>query len=170
VHDAHRDLARWGCALALYRIQEALAGVIDNFPVRWIGALMQVVVFPLGRHFRLPSDRLGGRVARSLLEDHAARESLTGDVFVPPAHEPGLGRLEAALDRAVDAIPIETKLRDLMREGKLDRAPGYMLDDHALAAGLITQADYDRLNAARDARDEVIQVDAFGFEEYKSLH
>jgi acyl-CoA dehydrogenase len=170
VHDAHRDLARWGCALALYRIQEALAGVIDNFPVRWIGVLMKVVVFPLGRHFRLPSDRLGGRVARSLLEDHAARLSLTEDVFVPPAHEPGLGRLEAALDRAVDAIPIETKLRDLVREGKLDRAPGYMLDDHALAAGLITQADYDRLNAARDARDEVIQVDAFGFEEYKTLH
>jgi acyl-CoA dehydrogenase len=170
VHDAHRDLARWGCALALYRIQEALAGVIDNFPVRWIGALMQVVVFPLGRRFRPPSDRLGGRVARSLLEDHAARESLTEDVFVPPAHEPGLGRLEAALDRAVDAIPIETKLRDLVREGKLDRAPGYMLDDHALAAGLITQGDYDRLNAARDARDEVIQVDAFGFEEYKTLH
>lgn len=170
VHDAHRDLARWGCALALYRIQEALAGVIDNFPVRWIGVLMKVVVFPLGRHFRLPSDRLGGRVARSLLEDHDARLSLTEDVFVPPSHEPGLGRLEAALDRAVDAIPIETKLRDLVREGKLDRAPGYMLDDHALAAGLITQEDYDRLNAARDARDEVIQVDAFGFEEYKTLH
>jgi acyl-CoA dehydrogenase len=170
VHDAHRDLARWGCALALYNIQNALAGVIDNFPVRWLGALMKVVVFPLGRRFRPPSDRLGGRVARSLLEDHDARLSLTTDVFVPPAHEPGLGRLEAALDRAVGAIPIETKLRDLVRAGELDRAPGYMLDDHALAAGLITRADYDHLNAARDARDEVIQVDAFGFEEYKTLH
>jgi acyl-CoA dehydrogenase len=170
VHDAHRDLARWACALALHRIQDALAGVIDNFPVRWIGALMKLVVFPLGRRFRPPSDRLGGRVARSLLEDRAARVSLTADVFVPPPHEPGLGSLEAALDHAVDAIPIETKLRDLVREGKLDRAPGHMLDDLALAAGLITRPDYDRLNAARDARNEVIQVDAFDFEEYKRLH
>jgi acyl-CoA dehydrogenase len=169
-HDSHRDLARWSCALALYRIQEALAGVIDNFPVRWLGWGMNLVVFPLGRRFRLPNDKLGGRVARSILEDRSARLSLTEDVFVPPPHEPGLGTLEAALDQAVDAVPIETKLRDLVREGKLDRAPGYMLDDHALAAGLISQADYDRLNAARDARDEVIQVDAFGFEEYKQLH
>src|SRR5690606_37550434 len=162
-----RDLARWGCALALHRIQEALAGVIDNFPVRWIGWVMNLVVCPLGRRFRPPNDRLGGRVARSLLEDRAARLSLTEDVFVPPAHEPGLGSLEAALDQAVDAVPIETRLRDLVREGKLDRAPGHLLDDHALAAGLISQAEYDRLNAARDARDEVIQVDAFGFDEYR---
>lgn len=163
-------LVRWSCEHALHRIQEALLGVIENFPVRWIAGLMRLVVFPLGARFRPPSDRVGGRVARELLEDRDARLHLTADIFVPAPHEPGLGMLDAALDRAVGAIPIETKLRDLVRAGQLDRSPGYMLDDHALAAGLITQAEYDHLNAARDARDEVIQVDAFDFEEYKRIH
>ncbi|MCB1564246.1 MAG: DUF1974 domain-containing protein, partial [Xanthomonadales bacterium] len=52
--------------------------------------------------------------------------------------------------------------------GLLDRAPGHELDDHALEAGLITQDEYDRLNAARDCRNEVIQVDAFDPEAFRT--
>ena len=91
-------------------------------------------------------------------------------MYVPPADEPGLGALEAALDKAVRAIPVETKLRDAVRAGKLDRAPGYMLDDLGLAAGVISKAEYDLLNEARDARDEVVAVDAFEPEVYRTLH
>ena len=40
----------------------------------------------------------------------------------------------------------------------------------ALAAGLITQAEYDQLNDARDARNEVIQVDSFTPDVFRTLH
>ena len=118
---------------------------------------------------RPPSDALGQQVARDILEDREGRMTLTSDVFMPPQDEVGLGALEAALDKAVRAIPVETKLRDAVRAGALDRAPGHMLDDLGLAAGVISQAEYDLLNEARDARDEVIQVDAFDPETFKSL-
>lgn len=163
-------LARWSVELCLHRVQEALVGVLDNLPVRWIAVLLKFAIFPLGARFRPPSDRLGTDVARAILEDREARQSLTGDVFVPPPGEPGLGALEAALDKAVRAIPVETKLRDAVRAGKLDRAPGYMLDDLGLAAGVISKAEYDLLNDARDARDEVVAVDAFPPDVYKKLH
>ena len=163
-------LARWSVALCLFRIQEALVGVLDNLPVRWIAVLLRLAIFPLGARFRPPSDRLGAEVARAILEDREARHTLTSDVFVPPASEPGLGALEAALDKAVRAIPIETKLRDAVRAGKLDRAPGHMLDDLGLAAGVITREEYDLLNEAREARDEVVAVDAFDPEAYRILH
>ena len=163
-------LACWSAELCLYRIQEALRGVLDNLPVRWIAVLLRLAIFPLGARFRLPSDRLGSEVARDILEDREARRTLTADVFVPPADEPGLGALEAALDKAVRAIPIETKLRDAVRAGKLDRAPGYMLDELGVAAGVISGEEYERLNDARDARDEVVAVDAFDPELYRQLH
>ncbi len=163
-------LARWSVELCLYRVQEALVGVLDNLPVRWVAVLLKFAIFPLGVRFRPPSDRLGAEVARAILEDREARHTLTGDVFVPPASEPGLGALEAALDKAVRAIPVETKLRDAVRAGKLDRAPGYMLDDLGLAAGVISKAEYDLLNDARDARDEVVAVDAFEPSVYRNLH
>ncbi|MBB5208058.1 acyl-CoA dehydrogenase [Chiayiivirga flava] len=163
---AMRDLMLWSVDLCLQRTQEALRGVIDNFPLRPVAWLLRVAVFPLGARFRAPSDRLGGRIAREVLEDRATRLALTGDVFVPPPHEPGLGRLEAALDQAVGAIPIETKLRDAVRAGRLERAPGHLLDDIGLAAGVISAEEYARLNEAREARDEVIAVDAFDPQEF----
>ena len=43
----------------LYRFQEAMAGVIDNFPVAGARPLMRAVVFPLGRRFKPASDALG---------------------------------------------------------------------------------------------------------------
>jgi acyl-CoA dehydrogenase len=168
--DHHRDLARWGLFHALNEIEEALLGVIDNLPSRGAALALRALVFPFGARLRAPNDRLGGAVARSLLEDRAARLDLTQDVFVPPPTELGLGKLEAALDQAVRALPIETKLRDAVRRGLIDRAPGHLLDDLALAAGVITPAEYALLNEARAARDEVIQVDAFAPATYSTLH
>ena len=167
---ANYGLVRWSVELCLFRVQEALLGVLENLPNRTLAWLIDLLVFPLGARFRPPSDRLGARVARDILEDRDARKTLTRDVYIPAGDQPGLGALEAALDKAVAALPIETKLRDAVRAGNLDRAPGHMLDDLGLAAGVITQEEYDRLNDARDARDEVIQVDAFDPEIYKSLH
>ena len=89
---------------------------------------------------------------------------------MPPPTEEGLGTLEAALDKAVRAIPVETKLRDAVRAGKLDRAPGYMLDDLGRKAGMITEDEYRLLQDADEARNEVIAVDAFDPEIFKTLH
>jgi acyl-CoA dehydrogenase len=163
-------MAQWSVSTALYRIQEALLGVMENFPVRWLGRLLKIIAFPFGARFRPPGDRLGARVARALLEDRDARRGLTGEMYVPPAEEPGLGRMEAALTKAVRALPVETKLRDAVRAGLIDRAPGHMLDDIGLAAGIITQEEYGLLNEARDCRDEVIQVDAFDADSYRQVH
>ncbi|HET8900033.1 MAG TPA: acyl-CoA dehydrogenase [Rhodanobacteraceae bacterium] len=164
------DLARWGVALALYRIQQALLGILDNLPSRGAAWLARWVIFPLGPRFRPPSDALGRRVARAILEDREARRNLTPDIFVPPPDEPGLGRLEAALDQAVRALPIEAKLRDAVRDGRLERVPGDLLDDLGLAAGILTEQEYQQLDDARSARDEEVQVDSFSAEEYKALH
>ena len=46
--------------------------------------LLSWTIFPLGARFRPPSDKLGARVARDILEDREARINLTADIFVPP--------------------------------------------------------------------------------------
>ena len=167
---ANFNLACWSAEHCLYRVQEALRGVLENLPMRAAAWWLSWVIFPLGARFRPPSDKLGARVARDILEDREARLNLTGDIFVPPQDEPGLGVLEAALDKAVRAIPVETKLRDAVRAGQLDLAPGYMLDEMGLKAGVITQEEYQTLQDAEAARNEVIAVDAFDAETFKTLH
>jgi acyl-CoA dehydrogenase len=167
---ANYNLARWCAEHCLYRVQEALLGVIESLPMRTAAFALGWAIFPLGARFRPPSDKLGARVARDILEDREARISLTEDIFVPPPTEVGLGALEAALDKAVRAIPVETKLRDAVRAGTLDRAPGHMLDDLGLAAGVITADEYQWLQEADAARNEVVAVDAFDAQTFKSLH
>ena len=100
-------------------------------------------------------------MSRGLLEDRDARLALTQGLYIPPPDEPGLGRLEAALDRAVEALAVEARIRDAVRNGRLDRAPGDELLANAVAAGVITSADRETVLAADELRAEVIKVDAF---------
>jgi acyl-CoA dehydrogenase len=162
-------LVRWASTLALYNIQEALRGVLDNLPNRVVALVLRGIVFPFGARLRPPSDKLGGAVARGLLENREARRSLTTDIYIPPPDEAGLGHLEAALEKAVEALAVETKLRDAARAGIIDRAPGDVFADRALAANIISEDERKRLSEADEARDEAIQVDAFDPQTYKTL-
>ena len=159
----------WSCEHALFEIQRALLGILDNLPSRPAAWLLRILIFPLGPRRRPPSDRLGGAVARELLEDRAARHELTKHIYKPPAHEPGLGKLEAALEKAVAAHAVETKIRDAVRSGLLDRAPGDELLELALDARIITEDERQTVLDADEARAEVIEVDAFDPETFLTL-
>jgi acyl-CoA dehydrogenase len=160
---------KYACVEALYRIQSALAGVLENLPNRPAAWALRALIFPLGARYRPPNDKVGGAVARELLEDRAARLHLTTDIYIPSHDEPGLGRLEHALDHAVAALAVETKIRDAVRAGRLDRAPGDVLLERALADGIITEEERQTVLDADEVRDEVIQVDAFGSEAFQAL-
>jgi acyl-CoA dehydrogenase len=86
---------------------------------------------------------------------------LTADLFLPPADEPGLGQLEAALARAGEARAVERRLRDAVREGRLDHAPGLALAQRAHESGLIGDDDLALLTRADEAREAAIAVDDF---------
>ena len=159
-------LVRCACAHALYQIQSALVGVLENLPNRVVASALRPLVFPLGARYRPPSDQVGAAVARGLLEDRQARLDLTTGIYVPQPDEVGLGRLEAALDRAVAALAVETKVRDAVRAGRLDRAPGDILLDRAVKAGIITADEHRHVLKADELRNEVIQVDAFAPETF----
>ena len=159
----------WSCVHALYQIQTALVGVLDNLPNRAAAWALRPLVFPLGARHRPPSDELGGAVARGLLEDRQVCRSLTSDIYVPPPQEPGLGRLEVALDQALAALAVEKKARDAVRAGLIDKAPGDMLLDRAMEGGIITGEERQHVLDADEVRDEVIQVDAFDPETFRTL-
>ena len=169
-HDREPDWAipfvRFSCEHALHEIQEALQGVLDNLPNRPAAWAVRPLVFPLGVRYRPATDATGALVARGLLEEHDARAGLTAGIYTPPATEPGLGRLEAALHEAVAAHRVETKIRDAVRAGRLDKAPGDVLLDAALKAGIVSRDEYEQVLQADRVRDEVIQVDAFSAADY----
>src|SRR5262249_54195834 len=56
---ADAPLMHWAIWDAMFKAQNALEGVISNFPNRVISAIMRRAVFPLGRPYVVPSDQLG---------------------------------------------------------------------------------------------------------------
>jgi acyl-CoA dehydrogenase len=158
-----QDLAffRWSTRHALFQAEVALLGVLDNLPSRPAAWLLRGIVFPLGPRNRAPSDRLGGEAARALLDDREERARLTRDVYIPAATEPGLGRLEATLDKVVAAAPAEAKIRAALRARKIERGAAASLVDRARDAGVISVAEQRLILEAREARDDLIQVDSF---------
>ena len=156
-----RPIVRWVSEHAIHQGEQALVGVLDNLPNRVVAWGLRTLVFPRGPQAKPPGDKLGGRVARALLEDGELRRRLTRDIYVPKAEEPGLGRLEAALSKCVEALAVEAEIRDAIRAGKLDRAPGDTVIERALEAGIIDEEDALKLKEAEEARAEAIRVDSF---------
>lgn len=166
-----RDLAlvSWSLELALYNIQQALKGILENLPGP-VAFAQCALVFPLGANLKPPSDALGQRVAASLLDDGEARRSLTSDIYVPKGEDQGLGRLEGALAAVVRARAAERKVKDAQRAGRLDaQRDRAKLIAAAVAAGVLTEDERALLAEADAARDAAIQVDAFAPEVYRTL-
>jgi acyl-CoA dehydrogenase len=173
-HDAGRPaedlpLLRWAYDLALWRIQEALVGVLDNLPSGIAASLLRLLVFPLGARLRPPNDHLGSELAHGMLDSNDMRLRLTRDIFVPDAIEEGLGRLEAALSVISAARPAQRKALKAIAANLLEREPIGSLAERALGQGFITADEAQSLNMAAKLQDTAIQSDSFAQGEYVTL-
>jgi len=163
---ADAPLLHWAIWDAMFKAQNAFEGVISNFPNRIIAAMMRRVVFPLGRPYVVPSDKLGHDVARILIEPSAARDRLTAGMYLSDSPDNPLAQIERALASALAAEPIEARLRAAVKDGRVDAKlpPGAGIDTlvaRAQEAGVVTAAEGAAIIAARDLAAEVIRVDDF---------
>jgi acyl-CoA dehydrogenase len=159
-------LMHWAIWDAMFNAQNALEGVISNFPNRLVAALMRRVVFPLGRPYVIPSDKLGHEVARLLIEPSATRRRLTGGAYISQDPDDPGNLIECALAATIAAAPFEAKIRAATRDGRLAAAPppGAGIEwpiDSAASAGVITAVEADVLREARELAERVIRVDDF---------
>lgn len=162
---ADEPLLHWAMTDCLYRAQQGLVTLLDNYPYRWLARLMRFWVFPFGRCYAPPSDRLSDRVTRLVLEPGEARERLTAGLYVPQTRNEPLGRLEHALHLSLAAAPILTRIREAMRQQRLLHGDPEQSLVAALDAGVISPEDAETVRDAVIARREVVEVDEFTPEE-----
>jgi acyl-CoA dehydrogenase len=154
-------LVRWGCETMLHRIQSAYDELIQNFPNRPIGRLMRFLLFPLGKPYRPPTDRLDHQTAGILQTTSAARDRLTAGIFVPNDPRDSVGRIEAALAKVIAAEPVEEKLRAAIRSGRLRPQDSESVLVEGVRQGVIQKHEEELVREAEALRREAITVDAF---------
>jgi acyl-CoA dehydrogenase len=158
---ADAPLMHWAIWDAMFKAQTALEGVISNFPNRLIAALMRRTVFPLGRPYVVPSDRLGHEVARLLIEPSATRDRLTAGMYLPKAEGDSMRALEAALEATLAAEPIEARIREAQKDGRFSVSLAEDRAAAALAASVITADELGLVRRAKRLVDQVVRVDDF---------
>jgi acyl-CoA dehydrogenase len=158
---ADLPLLEWALQDALARIQVAFDGVLANFPNRPLAWLMRGLMFPLGRAFHGPSDRLGHEVAALLMEPSAVRDRLTAGMYLPQDGAEPLAELETALRAALAAEPVEAKLRAARKAETVSGHSLREMADDAASKDIITKEENETLQTAHALRRQVIMVDDF---------
>ncbi|MEE8157410.1 MAG: acyl-CoA dehydrogenase [Gammaproteobacteria bacterium] len=112
-------LVEWTCRSLMYRAQEQLHGLLRNFPHRLIATLIRFFIFPRGRTYYAPADRLGAKVVDLIMNPTATRERLCDGIYKTPDPENPLGLLQEALVLATELEPLERRLRDAVKTGEI---------------------------------------------------
>jgi acyl-CoA dehydrogenase len=159
-------VVEWACRNLLYHAQEQLHGFLRNFPNRLLAGTLRALIFPRGRIYSAPGDRLGHQVAALVTAPTQVRERLCQHVY--RRLEPGnpLGLLQEALTLAGELDPLLKRLRvEGVRTGRVSALdlPGQI--QQALAAGLLSETEAAALREYDRKVMNLIHVDDFAPEQ-----
>ncbi|MCK7547822.1 acyl-CoA dehydrogenase [Marinobacter koreensis] len=174
-----RPLVDWCLQTCLRDLQQSMRSAIINFPVAPLRWPLRLLVFPLGATgLNGPDDRLGTRVARSIVDDTPVRMRVSRGVYLNTDPDDPLGRVLNAYQLANETAGMRSRLHDAIRnrdEDELDAIALLMghqrkeLVDWACEQGVIKEDECDKLEEALTALYDVIRVDAFDGDGLKAL-
>ncbi len=161
-------LLDWAMQDALYNIQQSFDGVIKNFPNALVRSLLSILVFPLGRGFSPPSDHLGHQIATLLMQPGAVRDRLTAGIYIPDDEQDAVGALEAALTSTLICEPLQVKLQEARKAGKLNALEELLRIAEARDQDIISAEEALQLERDYALRRKVIMVDDFAPEQLRA--
>jgi acyl-CoA dehydrogenase len=154
-------LVRWSSLTCLYQIQQSIDELLNNFPNRWLAYFLRLLIFPIGKHFTKPDDKLGHKVAQLVLSPTPTRYRLAEGAFTSAVPGNMLAVMEDALLKVIAAEPVEKIVNAAVRD-KLIK--GENLIEQATAActkQIISEEQLALLLLAEAARMNAIAVDDF---------
>ena len=154
-------LLHWACQYSLHRAQQSLLAVFWLLPSRIPATLLRSAMFPLGKPYSPPQDKLVGQLAQLLLNDNPSRERLTAGIYINDNPEDATGRIEVAFKAVLMAAPTEAKLHAAQKQGNLSKGSLTSVLQEAIATGIINAAEAELISKAEDARVNAIRVDDF---------
>ncbi len=161
-------LLHWAMQDALYKIQQALKGVIQNFPNRLLCWKLSALIFPLGAHLSPPSDQIGHQIATLLMQPGAARDRLTAGIYLPDDEQEAVGALESALHSTLLCEPLQAMLAEAGKAGKLKQIEELLRIAEARDQGMLTAEEALQLERDYALRRKVIMVDDFSPEQLRA--
>ncbi|MDR7133710.1 acyl-CoA dehydrogenase [Lysobacter niastensis] len=163
-----QPLLAWSFHNSVHKIEIAFSAALRNFPIRPIGWLMWMLVFPWGRRAQAPSDRLGHKTASLLMSPNEARDRLATGIFLTPCANNPAGRINSYLQKVVLAEPVERKFLKALKTKDIEALSFPEQLDEGVREGWITADERKQLEELREMTIDTISVDDFDPEELRS--
>lgn len=160
-------LVQWAVEDCLYKLQDSLDDLLDNFPMG-LGHVLRLVIFPFGRPLKRPSDVLDHKVAKIMQTPCASRDRLGKGQFWTACENNAVGVQEQTFKDILACEPLYDKV--CKAAGK--RLPFMWLDKIAAegkALGVLSEDEVDLLERAEIGRMKSINVDDFDSDELRAF-
>ncbi|OUU80228.1 MAG: hypothetical protein CBC38_02200 [Gammaproteobacteria bacterium TMED78] len=152
-------LVEWSCRFLLYNAQEQLHGFLRNFPNKLVSRILRALVFPRGRSFSSPSDKLGKEISDLMIKPSKTRERLCEGMY--KGKKGHIAFLNETLLLAEEIIPIEKKILLAKKNKTLTSKTFFEEIQEAEAKEIITPAEKDKIIDFDAKMMEVMAVDDF---------
>ncbi|AMG05190.1 acyl-CoA dehydrogenase FadE [Vibrio mimicus] len=157
-------LVHWGLQDSLRQTEIAIDEFLANFPNRFIGRALRLILMPFGRVRKAPSDKLDSKLAEILQTPSATRSRIGRNQYLTPSDHNPAGKVEQALTVILQAEPLFDKVCKALNQ----RRPFMGLDEVAklgLEAKVLTIQEAALLSEAEAYRLYTINVDDFAPQE-----
>lgn len=159
------DYVCWSLHQCLHKIQIACDELFNNYPHSVLGKLLNWIIFPWGRAYHAPTDKLHKQIVMPMLLPSAIRDRITQHVYTSKQHKDPSYQLDLALSKAQDMDPIWHKVHKGIQKGTL--TPRGSLNERMQQAqkeGILTSEEVAKLNDFENLRSEIIKVNEFSFD------
>ncbi|NNO01051.1 acyl-CoA dehydrogenase [Vibrio sp. B1-2] len=157
-------LVHWGLQDSLKQTEVAIDEFLTNFPNKAIGKVLRILLMPIGRVRKAPSDKLDSQVAQILQTPSETRSRIGRNQYLAPTAHNAAGKIEQALDIILRAEPLFDKVCSVTNQ----RRPFLRLDEVAaigLQQKILTEQEAQLLTEAEAHRLYTINVDDFAPQE-----
>ncbi|MEO7044891.1 MAG: acyl-CoA dehydrogenase, partial [Ferruginibacter sp.] len=155
---------KWSIDMCLFEMQTACDELLRNFPIRWLGKVFRIIIFPWGTAYHKPTDDLNHEMVSLMIKPSELRDRLTKHCFISNDNEDAIFRIEKALLQVEKIDPIWKKLQMAIRN---DRVPRGSLIEQLQAAQkmhILTEEEVGLMQEYDALYQEVIRVNEFTFD------
>lgn len=160
-HPDDVPLLDWVCEQQFAAAELAIDGFLRNLPNRFAAAALRLLVLPLGVRARGPDDRTEAAVAETLMEPNPTLERLLGAAFLPQRDDAPVGQLHRAWTEMIACEDLLQRVQKAARSGMLRDPHPIDRVAEAVAAGVLSREEGERLRACLEQVAEVCRVDEF---------
>ncbi len=155
-------LVEWSLQTCLFQAQEAFYGLFDNFTPSYVGSMLKWFIFPYGKAFSLPKDKLGHHCVKMMLTNSDARSRLTDLCYIGKTKEDPTGLMEITFAKLIEVQPAMSKIALAISSKQINKNLNF---EQKLQAGLlkqiITHEELVLLQEFEILREKAIAVDEF---------